>query len=228
MAKIKSIGLLADLVKLDNRDHNIKRLAQFLLNSINDWPIKDLNDISDFSSDIKVFFGTPLSIEKLDAKNLEFSDDPNVWRQKAGSSIAQMLDYSINFNNESDFDNILNSILDYYENELNTVDFVAELEYRTSEKGGRKTPAHSGYRPQVKFDFTEMQTSGQQIFLDKEIAFPGDIVNAKIKIISVDYFANKLTEGMRFEFREGNRIIGTGIIRQILNEKLKSPAANIS
>ena len=223
MAKIKSIGLLADLVKLDNRDHNIKRLAQFLLNSINDWPIKDLNDISDFSSDIKVFFGTPLSIEKLGAKDLEFSDDPNVWRLKAGSSIAQMLDYSINFNNESDFDNILNNILDYYENELNTVDFVAELEYRTSEQGGRKTPAHSGYRPQIKFYFTEMQTSGQQIFLDKEIAFPGDIVNAKIKIISVDYFANKLTEGMRFEFREGNRIIGTGIIRQIINEKLKKP-----
>ena len=86
---------------------------------------------------------------------------------------------------------------------------------------GRKTPAFSGYRPQVKFDFTEMQTSGQQTFIDKETVYPGDKVDAKIKILSPDYFADCLVEGMNFEFREGSKIIGTGQIKYIVNDKLE-------
>ena len=100
-------------------------------------------------------------------------------------------------------------------------DFIATLEYRTTDQGGRKTPAMSGYRPQVKFDFAEMQTSGQQTFIDRELVFPGDTVDAEIEIIGVDYFENTLTVGMEFEFREASTVIGTGKIKHILNERLK-------
>ena len=102
-----------------------------------------------------------------------------------------------------------------------TVDFIAELRYLTVERGGRNVPARSGYRPQLKFDFAEMQTSGNQTFLDKNIVYPGDSVTAEIKILSVDYFAHKLTENMKFDFREGSKIIGTGVIIKIINEKLR-------
>ena len=54
-----------------------------------------------------------------------------------------------------------------------TTDFIAMLKYRTTAEGGRKTPASSLYRPQIKFEFSEMRTSGQQRFLDKEIVFLG-------------------------------------------------------
>jgi translation elongation factor EF-Tu-like GTPase len=101
------------------------------------------------------------------------------------------------------------------------VDFIATLTYRTTEQGGRKTPAKSGYRPQVKFNFDKMQTSGQQTFIGKELVFPGETVDAEIKIIAVDYFASKLTEGMEFEFREGATVIGTGKIKHIINDILK-------
>jgi Elongation factor Tu C-terminal domain len=100
-------------------------------------------------------------------------------------------------------------------------DFIATLTYFTNEQGGRKTPAFSGYRPQVKFDFSEMQTSGQQTLIDRKIVFPGDTVEAEIKIISVDHFAGKLKEKMNFDFREGSRIIGTGQIKHIINDKLR-------
>jgi hypothetical protein len=102
-----------------------------------------------------------------------------------------------------------------------SADFIAALTYITTEHGGRKTPAKTGYRPQLKFDFDEMQTSGQQTFIDRELVFPGDTVEAEIKILSVDHFANKLTEKMEFEFREGATVIGTGIIKHIINDKLK-------
>jgi translation elongation factor EF-Tu-like GTPase len=70
-----------------------------------------------------------------------------------------------------------------------TVDFVAILKYRTIEQGGRKTQVfNSGYRPQIKFSFTEMQTSGQQKFLDKDVVFPGDTVTAEIQLIVTQLF----------------------------------------
>lgn len=109
-----------------------------------------------------------------------------------------------------------------FEIDSNKFDFVATVRYLTTEKGGRKTPAMSGYRPQVKFDFSEMQTSGQQIFLERNLVFPGDEVDVGIEILSVDHFANKLKEGMRFDFLEGSRLIGSGRIKRILNDRLKA------
>ncbi len=104
---------------------------------------------------------------------------------------------------------------------MNEIDFIAILNYRTTGEGGRKTPARSGYRPQVKFPFSEMQTSGQQTFFGKEWVYPGDTVKANIKILMTDFFAHCLEEGMSFEFREGAMIIGTGKIIEIVNEELR-------
>lgn len=100
-------------------------------------------------------------------------------------------------------------------------DFIATLTFLTSEQGGRKTPVFSGYRPQVKFDFSEMQTSGLQTFIDRKIVYPGDTVEAEIRIISFEHFEGKLKDKMKFDFREGSRIIGTGQIKRTINEKLK-------
>lgn len=99
-------------------------------------------------------------------------------------------------------------------------DFIASLTYFSTEQSGRHTPAFSGYRPQIKFPFSEMQTSGQQVFIDREIVYPGDTVEAEIRILSVDLFAGKLKEKMNFEFREGSIVIGTGQIKHIINDKL--------
>lgn len=106
--------------------------------------------------------------------------------------------------------------------ERNFPDFVATLKYFTTEEGGRRAPVKSGYRPQVKFDFEEMQTSGQQVFIDKEMACPGDTVNAEITMASSMIFKGRLSSGMAFQFREGARIIGTGQIIEILNRELNN------
>lgn len=100
-------------------------------------------------------------------------------------------------------------------------DFIATLKYYTTGEGGRRTPAISGYRPQVKFDFEEVQTSGQQVFIDKDIVYPGDAVNAEISMASPVIFKSRLSCGMAFEFREGARVMGTGQICEILNPDLK-------
>lgn len=104
-------------------------------------------------------------------------------------------------------------------------DFIALLKYKTTEEGGRTTAAASGYRPQIKFPFTDMQTSGQQTFIDKELVYPGETVKASIKILSVHFFENSLTEGMAFEFREGRNVIGTGKLLAVLNPRLKKASS---
>jgi translation elongation factor EF-Tu-like GTPase len=100
-------------------------------------------------------------------------------------------------------------------------DFIARLTYRTTEEGGRKTLAFSGYRPAIQFGFSKMFTSGQQIFLDKEVVYPGEIVIAEIRIIATGYFKNTLDEGVKFIFCEGRTIIGTGRIIKLINEELR-------
>ncbi len=216
--KITSYSTLWNLVDIDQTDHKLKDIATLFLNAMNDWPSYNQTDIQDFINELKAYFGTPLTTEKIDKRKL---DGQNAWQLEAGSSIAELIDTSTRFCNQSDFDKIIDSVLSFYNDEFNKVDFIAELQYLTTEQGGRKTPANSGYRPQVQFDFTEMQTSGQQTFIDKEIVYPGDKVDAKIKILSPDYFANCLTEGMNFEFREGSTLIGTGQIKYIVNDKLE-------
>ena len=104
-------------------------------------------------------------------------------------------------------------------------DFKAKLKYLSAKDGGRKTPANSGYRPQVKFPFSKMQTSGSQKFIGTDIVYPGETVLAEITILLPQFFENQIEIGMEFDFREGATIIGTGIIIEILNETLEMKKA---
>jgi hypothetical protein len=214
-SSLTKISQLETLVDIDKSDHKLKDITELFLNAARDWDTSNQTDISEFVTELKQYFGSPLTKEKIKNKPLD-----NAWRHEAGSSIFQMIDLSERFCDQTDFDKILNDILSYYEQQMQRVDFIADLKYLTREEGGRQTPAFSGYRPQVKFDFDEMQTSGQQTFLNKDIVHPGDTVEAAIRILSVEHFENRLTEGMTFEFREGSRVIGTGKIMSILNDRL--------
>lgn len=101
-------------------------------------------------------------------------------------------------------------------------DFIARVKYFTAEQGGRKSPAHSKYRPIIEFSGHEMLTSGEQIFIGKDIVHPGETVQAQITIASVGHFKEKLFVGQTFKFFESPQtIIGTGEILEILNKDLK-------
>ena len=103
-----------------------------------------------------------------------------------------------------------------------TPDFIANLNYLSTEDGGRTGFAHIGYRPLVKFPFSKYYTSGEQIFLDRDKVFPGEDVKAQIRIIDKITFRGALEVGMAFEFCEfPNKPVGTGQILEIHNNELK-------
>ncbi|WP_299682970.1 elongation factor Tu [uncultured Dokdonia sp.] len=102
------------------------------------------------------------------------------------------------------------------------VDFIAELDFLTSEKGGRKTPARSNYRPHIEFEnYPEYLTSGNQTYIEKEFVKPGEKVKAAIVILGTEYFAKRLYEHMEFKFFEGPNIIGFGKIIELINSDLQ-------
>jgi hypothetical protein len=102
------------------------------------------------------------------------------------------------------------------------IDFIAELEFLTTEQSGRKNPTHSGYSPHIEFDnYPEYLTSGQQTYIGQEIVEMGIKVKAEIAILGTEYFANRLYENMEFKFSEGPNIVGFGKIIEIINSDLK-------
>lgn len=105
---------------------------------------------------------------------------------------------------------------------MEAIDFIADLEYFTTEISGRKTPASNGYRPHIMFhEYPEFLTSGSQYFLGKESVYPGDKARAGIKILITAYFNGRLYEHLNFSFFEGSNKIGKGTITEIVNKGLK-------
>ncbi|MES2622045.1 MAG: hypothetical protein V4615_14435 [Bacteroidota bacterium] len=113
--KITTYSMLYDLVDIDTKDHKLKDIATLFLTAMNDWPTFNQKQIADFTQELKDYFGTPLTIEKITTK--EF-DGENAWQIEAGSSITALLDISTRFCNQSDFDKIVDSFLNYYNSAL--------------------------------------------------------------------------------------------------------------
>ena len=222
--EVKTYSTLYNLVEADENEHESKKLAILFLEAMNDWPTFNQDFISEYLQELKDYFGFPITLENIDSKNKVF-DGKNGWKIESGSSIAEMIEFSKLYLNEIEFEVIIQNILNYYNNEFKKVDFIAELKYLATEQNGRKTFAKSGYRPQIKFNFSEQQTSGIQTFIDKEIVMPGENVLAKIKILSPNFFVNLLKEEMNFEFNEGSKLIGIGKIKYIINDKLEYKAS---
>ena len=216
--KIDNYSTLYCLIEMDSEHSPIKKIAELFLMAMTDWPTQS-EKIEDFTNELKEYFGNPLTSKNIDNKKLNI-ENHNGWKHEAGSSISELIKLSQIEYNENDFDKILNRILNNYEVEYLKVDFIAELNYLKTENGGRKTKVNSGYRPQIKFDFTENTSSTFQTFIDKQYVNPGEMVIAKIKVVSPRFFAKKLYEGIEFNFVEGNQLIGNGKIIEIINNNL--------
>jgi translation elongation factor EF-Tu-like GTPase len=100
-------------------------------------------------------------------------------------------------------------------------DFIADLKYLATEKGGRLEYATSGYRPHIRFPFSQSMTTGEQVFWEKDKVYPGEKIRAQIRILNHVTFRYALSIGTTFEFCEGSRIIGTGKIVEVVDEALK-------
>lgn len=89
--------------------------------------------------------------------------------------------------------------------------FEAEVYVLNKDEGGRHTPFFSNYRPQF-FMRTADITGDITLNEGTEMMMPGDNGAVKVELIA----QIPLEEGLRFNFREGGRTVGTGIVTKIL------------
>ena len=85
---IKTYDTLWKLVDLDPEEHKIKEIAKLFLQSMNEWPTKHQAQITDFVEDIKRYFGTPMTIEKLNTKNF---NDQNANKDSITKSLCKYI-----------------------------------------------------------------------------------------------------------------------------------------
>lgn len=89
-------------------------------------------------------------------------------------------------------------------------DCRALLTFIASEKGGRRSPVTSGFS--ALFDFVnEKRTPVLQTFDDESPVYPGDTVPAALTLLDA-VPPGTLYGGRSFDFYEGEKKIGTGII----------------
>src|ERR1700733_6808712 len=95
--------------------------------------------------------------------------------------------------------------------------FTALLSLFPTKNGGRKTPVYNHYRPSFSFGKTT-HFSGEVLFSDKHEVQPGDTVMSVVKLLPSRYIPKNLKTGDPFTILEGGKIIGTGVIKEILLE----------
>lgn len=101
-------------------------------------------------------------------------------------------------------------------------DIEVEITFLPTEHGGRRSPAFSGYRPQFYYGGHDWEAHHE--YPDVVQVNPGETVRAFLTFLSPDKHVGKVMPGMPFLIREGQRVVGYGCVRQILDLE-KSAAA---
>lgn len=105
---------LQNAVEKDRNNHSINELAKLLLAAMNDWPTANQTSVEEFLIELKVFYGDPITLERLNNKNLDVTRSNDAWKHEAGASIAQIITKSNKLDEEKDFEKIIEKIFNYY------------------------------------------------------------------------------------------------------------------
>ncbi len=94
-------------------------------------------------------------------------------------------------------------------------DVEVDLTFLPTEHGGRRGPARSGYRAQ--FYYGGRDWDAQHEYPDAPQVQPGETVRAYLAFLAPDQHVGRLRPGMPFLIREGQRVVGYGCIRRLLD-----------
>ncbi len=105
--------------------------------------------------------------------------------------------------------------LEFMQKSKYPIDIEAEITFLTTEAGGRKTPAYSGYRPQFYYDGEDWDAV--QNYIDVAEVYPGETVKTHLSFTRPEIHFGKLYPGKEFLVREGQKIVGRGKVTKILD-----------
>jgi hypothetical protein len=101
-------------------------------------------------------------------------------------------------------------------------DVEAEFTLRSSDAGGRETPAISGYRPQHRL-LPGHLSSGTHEYANGNSVQPGGTTTGTITFITPEAYPRCLDEHDILEISEGSRVVGRARILAVSNPVLQRP-----
>ena len=93
--------------------------------------------------------------------------------------------------------------------------FKATITYFATEDGGIITPVSSGFRAIIRFPYDIKELIANQTFLESELVFPGDTVNADVFLLEANETLEKIYNGLDFELLINSNTIASGVITTI-------------
>jgi elongation factor Tu len=93
-------------------------------------------------------------------------------------------------------------------------DVEAEISFLPTSEGGRALPATSGYRPQFYYEGKDWDAVHE--YPDNECVQPGQTARAFLTFLSPAEHAGRLRQGTKFLLREGQRVVGRGVVTRVV------------
>lgn len=103
-------------------------------------------------------------------------------------------------------------------------DIEAEIYILCTEEGGRLTPVQTGYRPNHDFGLDGVLNDAMHEYIGTDTVGLGDTADAYIWFLFPEYQEGRLFEGMDFTVQEGNKVVGKGKVKKVINAKLAKHA----
>ena len=67
--QITTLRTFENIVDFENENPRIKQLAELFLTAMNDWPSYNQTEISEFTTELRKFIGSPITLNKIEAKS---------------------------------------------------------------------------------------------------------------------------------------------------------------
>jgi translation elongation factor EF-Tu-like GTPase len=94
-------------------------------------------------------------------------------------------------------------------------DIETQMHFLSTEAGGRKSPAYSGYRPQ--FFYNNRDWDAEHEYPEVKVVRPGETVKALVRFFAPHEHLGKVHVGMPFLIREGSKTVAYGTVTEILD-----------
>ena len=93
-------------------------------------------------------------------------------------------------------------------------DIEATVRFLSTAEGGRRSAARSGYRPQFSYDGHDWDAVHE--YPDQDEVSPGATARVYLTFLTPAAHVGRVVPGLRFQLREGRRVVGEGEVVRIL------------
>ncbi len=105
--------------------------------------------------------------------------------------------------------------------------FDALITLLPTDLGGRQGAAFTGYRPNLNFNTDQYFCSEVRFADSQESMAPGETTVATIAMLPAKHIRRNIGPGDSFTLTEGMRVVGTGIVRKVLEREEVSDVAEV-